>query len=223
MIELHRRLEDLRASGPCRSLALTRRLVPDRQGRVRRPDRAQRRGQDHAAPPALPRRAAHRGRDRGRSASTCRRSGAVAGRRAAPLDRRRLPGRQAPAGPHRLRERRLRAARARHAAARDHRRAPSTRSRRWGSPSRAQAYPAQLSQGEAQRAALARAIVRNAAAPPRRRAHRQPRRGHGRRDPRRAQGHLGAAAPPCSSPRTRPRLAAALKRRTPDARRPAAS
>ncbi len=52
-----------------------------------------------------------------------------------------------------------------------------------GLSSRAQAYPAQLSQGEAQRAALARAIVKSPALL-------LAERGHGGRDPRADQGHL---------------------------------
>ena len=92
------------------------------------------------------------------------------------------------------------------------RRSRSARSRRSASPRAPRRYPHQLSQGEAQRAALARAIVKSPAAAPRRRAHGQPRRRHGRRDPRPDQGHLdprhhraprdasGAAGGPAQAP-----------------------
>ena len=81
----------------------------------------QRGGQDHPAPPALPRRRAHRGRDRGRSGDrpvpSLRRREVAALRRSIGIvfqDAKLL------AGPHGVRERRLRAPRPRHAAPRDH-------------------------------------------------------------------------------------------------------
>ena len=102
---------------------------------------------------------------------------------------------------------------ARHARAARSRPARSHASRPSASRARAQAYPHQLSQGEAQRAALARAIAKSPGAPDRRRAHRQPRRRHGGGDPRPAQGHLDAGHH--RAPRHPPgALAAQLKRRT---------
>jgi len=95
-----------------------------------------------------------------RSSATTSSAAALAGGGAPPLDRGRLPGRQAAPRAHRLRERRLRPACARRAPARYSPARVFDALRVVGLSSRAQAYPAQLSQGEAQRAALARAIVR---------------------------------------------------------------
>src|SRR5205814_10221454 len=85
--------------GPCAE----RRVASDQQGRVRRPHRSFRGGEDDAAAAPLPRRSPVRRRHRGvrlraREAEASRRGGAPA------LGRRGLPGREAPPGPHRDRK-----------------------------------------------------------------------------------------------------------------------
>ena len=156
---------------------------------------------------------ADRGRDRG-AGRALDRSPPLGGRRAAPLHRHRLPGRQAPARPDRLREHRVRAARARARRGGRSPRGPSTRCARSGLSARAQAYPAQLSQGEAQRAALARAIVRKPALLIADEPTGEPRRGDGRRGPRPSSRTSGRGGTTVILATHQARLAAALRRRT---------
>ena len=122
----------------------------------------QRSRQDDAPPPALPRRAALRGRDRG---GGLRRDRARAARRsrvsAAPSASSSRTPSSSPGAPCSRTWPSSCACWVRRAAR--SRRAPSAALKAVGLSARAQAYPHQLSQGEAQRASLARALVKSPA------------------------------------------------------------
>ena len=114
-------------------------------------------------------------------------------RDAAREDRLRLPALQPAADPDRARQPGDRAADPGAAARR-----PSSVCwscwRWWGCPTRCDMKPLDLSAGEQQRVAIARALVNQPGHPPGRRAHRQPRLGEQRADPRSLQGPEPAAA-----------------------------
>ena len=146
---------------------------------------------------------------------------ARAGARAQPDARLRLPELQPAAAHQRARERRAAAAlrRRRRAASGARARRAGARARR-ASATALDHRPSQLSGGQQQRVAIARALVNRPPRPPRRRAHRQPRLAHQRRD-------HGPVPAPVSAPGItivlvthEPDIAAFASRVHRDARRP---